>query len=200
MNITKCDDILNQHRKEIDSFSSSNFMQNLKVNLNDFLSQEFLFMDDLIRFSGSILSNAPNYAFNSLCMAINRFNDYFEYLKTKLNENNIDCSKIELKSPNKEYLSYINSLYSVDFKDQLTALFMMCNFYCSTMCRDDIPNDLKDISNCLKNSQFDQICNDLKRDLDRVLGEKGGYSRNIVTKLISLECDSWKGISSGGNQ
>lgn len=68
------------------------------------------------------------------------------------------------------------------------------------MCRDDIPNDLKDISNCLKNNQFDQVCNDLKRDLDRTLNEKGGYSKNIVSKLISLECDSWKGLSSAGNQ
>jgi hypothetical protein len=200
MSISKSEEIISQHKKEIDTFSSSDFFKNLKINLNDFLSQEFLFMNDLIRFSGSVLSNSPNYSFNSLCRSINRFNDFFNYLNSKLNERNIDCSKLELKSPNKEYLSYIKSLYSLDFKDQLTGLYMICNFYCTIMCRDDIPNDLKDISNCLKNNQFDQVCNDLKRDLDRTLNERGGYSKNIVSKLISLECDSWKGLSSGGNQ
>ena len=202
MNTLDFDGILNQHKKEIDCFTNTKVLDNLKFDYLEFLCQEYYFMIGLMRFTGVVLSNSAPFAFNTLSKAIFRFNEFVQFLNEKLKQKNINISKIQQKPSTNEYLSYMKSLYNESFKEQMASLCMICNFFYVTMFKEDLHNDLKEMSSFLKNIQFDQICKEMKKDLDQAFSieDKGEYKKIDVSKLISLESDSWKMCTNTENQ
>jgi thiaminase len=201
---SSCDFILQQYDKDLSKLTSSEFLQNINTMENNdanyiqFISQEYLFMMGLIRLTGVTLSNAPPFAFRTLSKSIFRFNEYIDFLKEKLNQRKIIVSKIEEKSETKEYIAFFKSLYSENFKVQLLCLWMTCYLFNMTLVKNVLPKNLNEIIFFLKNIQFDQICDLLKKDVDNAFSieDKGDYHNIYIEKLISLELNSWNILNS----
>ena len=194
MNLCDLNEILNQYKKERDCFAKTIILGNMKFDYVEFLSQEYLFMIGLMRFTGVVLSNSPPFAFNTLSRAIFRFNEFINFLNEKFKLNNINISIIQEIPITNEYLAYIKSLHILSFKHQLTSLCLICNFFSTTIFEENLHSDLKELGTFLKNIQFDQICKDLKKDLDQAssIEDKVECDKINIKKLMLLECESWK--------
>ena len=140
-----CDSIINKFSSDFDEIINNDFFKTFtKMSDEQFsmwLSQEFTFVQELMKNFASCLQKAPNVnGVKTFAKGMTFLNDNLRILESKMMEHKIQPTEAEPKDENRDYIEFLRSIRDKDYKFQAAMIWLICMLYNQVIERNQVPN------------------------------------------------------------
>jgi thiaminase len=194
--------ILSAFSSEIDKVINSEHLNKLSsLDTEQFklwLTQEYIFLQSLLRLLGSGLSKATTITgLKTFSHGIKFIKEEMDFLESKMVEVKVKPTEVHTYKEVQQYSEFLTYLMSSDYKTIALTVWMICFFYNQTLDKNKVSNIASDLVQRWKGLDFVEFLELLRKEIDTSLksGSDSSFENNfkgIFDKLKDLEINSWK--------
>jgi thiaminase len=198
---TSCDLIINKFSSDFKEIINNDFFKTFtKMSDEQFsmwLSQEFTFVQELMKNFASCLQKASNVnGVKTFAKGITFLNESLRILESKMMEHKLQPTQVEPKDENRDYIEFLKSIRDKDYKIQAVVNWLICMLYNQVIERNQVPNIATEIVQVWRDLPFTEFMNALITEVDVCLSSGDSNMmdtlQDFMPKFKSLEINSWK--------